>query len=112
MAYTYGALKADVADFLCRRDLTATIPSFIRPVHRKVQDYVGPLSDLVNSTDTNSVLTNESDVYLWGALAEAGAYLKDPQLTAVYGAKFAQRLAEIALLYAQSVSVSPNGPTP
>lgn len=45
--------------------------------------------------DTNVVLTKYPFVYLWGALAEVGAYLMDVEMAQGYEAKFRSEIARI-----------------
>lgn len=50
--------------------------------------------ELTDAAPTNLVLTQYPDVYLFGACAEAGPYLRDDGLTSLYEAKFASALSD------------------
>lgn len=47
--------------------------------------YVSRLSRLVNGGDTNYLLTNYYDVYLWCVLAQAAIFIEDSELENKYG---------------------------
>jgi hypothetical protein len=49
---------------------------------------------LSTATPTNLFLTNYPDLYLFGACAEAGPYLRDNELAAMFEAKFQTALVE------------------
>ena len=49
---------------------------------------------LSDASPTNLVLTNYPDVYLFGALKEAGPFLRDSDLMATFEGKFAQALED------------------
>ena len=57
--------------------------------------YVGGLSALSDSNLTNVVLTRHPDAYLYGALAEAYAYLLDEARAAQYMQRFSMAIDEI-----------------
>ena len=57
--------------------------------------YVGGLSSLSDSNLTNVVLTRHPDAYLYGALAEAYAYLLDETRAAQYMQRFNTAINEI-----------------
>lgn len=57
--------------------------------------YVGGLSALSDSNLTNVVLTRHPDAYLYGALAEAYAYLLDETRAAQYMQRFSLAIDEI-----------------
>jgi hypothetical protein len=56
--------------------------------------YVAAMS--LASTTTNTVLTNYPDLYLYGALIEAGADIKDNELVTVSNSRWEQALTECA----------------
>ena len=49
---------------------------------------------LSTATPTNLILTNYPDLYLFGACAEAGPYLRDAELSATFEAKFQAALTD------------------
>jgi len=57
--------------------------------------YIGGLVALSDSNATNNVLSRSPDAYLYGALAEAYAYLLDEARAAQYMARFNTALEEI-----------------
>lgn len=50
---------------------------------------------LSDTVPTNDLLADYPDAYLFGTLAEAGPYLRDPDLTSVYEQKFDAAIASI-----------------
>ena len=59
--------------------------------------YFAKFSDLVNDTDTNWLLTNAYDVYLWAVLQAAAVYLEDENLEAKYERLFEKAVEELRL---------------
>lgn len=57
--------------------------------------YIGGLTALSDSNTTNNVLTRSPDAYLYGALAEAYAYLLDETRAGQYMQRFNMALEEI-----------------
>ena len=106
----YGELKASVADYIKRRDLTSVIPDFIQNAHRVLVEYAGNLSNLQNDEDTNQLLGYNPQVYLWGSLKEAALYIRDYELMSVYEAKFQAELNNLAMSGYDVIGMSPNGP--
>ena len=62
-------------------------------------DYYADLEALSADADTNWVLTDHPDVYLFGALAEAEPYLKNDERMGVWKPMFTAGLDEISLKY-------------
>lgn len=73
----YSDLQAEIALYLARSDLTAQIPDFIRLTEAKLQRKFTGVTTLSTVNTTNWMLTNNPDVYLYGALLEAQPYLMD-----------------------------------
>jgi len=59
--------------------------------------YIGDVTPLSASVSTNNILTRSPDAYLYGALAEAYAYLLDETRAAQYMARFDKALEEIKI---------------
>ena len=97
MIDTYSKLQDAVAQYAQRTDLTDIIPDFIATAHRQIVAYYGPLAVLSLPSDTNDMLVMDPQIYLWGALAEAGAYLRDSDLVGAYQEKFMDRLQHYGL---------------
>ena len=57
--------------------------------------YIGTIEALSTTNQTNNVLTRSPDAYLYGALAEAYAYLLDEQRAAQYMQRFNLAIDEI-----------------
>ena len=57
--------------------------------------YIGSLSALSSSNETNVMLTRHPDAYLSGSLVEAYTYLMDEQRASTYDAKFSRSIEEI-----------------
>jgi hypothetical protein len=60
--------------------------------------YYERLVPLSASVQSNSVLAESPDVYLWGALLEAAPYLKHDERIPVWEGKFEKALAEIEVM--------------
>ncbi len=57
--------------------------------------YIGGLSALSNSNQTNEMLTRNPDAYLMGAVSEGYLYLMDEQKAQLYDQKFTRIIEEI-----------------
>lgn len=106
----YGELKTAVADYTKRRDLTARIPDFIQAAHVRIVEYAGQLSQMTADEDTNELLSYNASVYLYGALAEAFAYLRDMEMLMIYQTKFEHELSNLAMTGFDTIDGIPNGP--
>lgn len=75
----YGSLKTEVAAYLKRTDLTARIPQFIRLAEQDANRRMNTSFDITSRPDgaTNWLIENATDVYLYGALAQAALFTKD-----------------------------------
>lgn len=104
---TYGDIKAAVADYADRRDLTAQIVIFLQKTHIELVEYVGPLPPLVNDSDTNALTIYDPFTYIYGALAEMSTYLRDSSL-ATFVAKYEEKLTNLAQTGLDFVGSSPN----
>lgn len=96
MALTnYTDLKATIADYLARSDLTAQIPDFIQLTEAKLQRKFKGVTSLSSINPTNWLLTADPDVYLYGALLEAQPYLQDDARIATWAQIFEKVLSDI-----------------
>lgn len=104
----YAELKAAVADYTKRTDLTNQIPDFIRAAHIKLNEIngVGPLMMFVEDTDTNPLLDYSPFPYLYGAVGYAAAYLRDDSLSG-YADMFADELAKLASTGLRKIQAEP-----
>lgn len=57
--------------------------------------YVSSFDPLVASNDTNWILTEAYDIYLWGTLAAAAVYLEDEELEMKYDSRFSRSVMEL-----------------
>jgi hypothetical protein len=116
----YGELKQAAADWAKRRDLTDVMDIFVRRVHIRLQEYVGPLvtsgSDpdepvytLENDTDSNALLNYDPYAYLYGTLVEIAGYLRDPEMMGLYQSKYSEILADLAMSGYDRIDATPNG---
>lgn len=97
MLNNYGQLKTSVAKYSNRTNIDDVVPDFILAAHLRLVEVVGALTAMSEDTDTNAFFDYDPNTYLWGALAEAGLYLKDEELMSYYGAKFQTRLDDLAM---------------
>lgn len=72
----------------------APAPTVTAPVTLDLVIY-SKLSDLVNDSDTNDLLTNNYDLYLWALLEAAAVYLEDTELQLKYNGLFSRTLTEL-----------------
>lgn len=86
---TYTELKASIADYLNRSDLTTAIPDFISLTEAKLKRRYKDFSPLSASNANNWILTSYPDVYLYGALLEASPYLVEDQRVDVWAQLYA-----------------------
>ena len=91
----YTGLRTAIADWLDRPDLTNAIPNFIALAEAKLQRRFKDVTTLGVSASTNWLLTENPDVYLYGALQEAEPYLKDDVRLAIWKEAFERNVAEI-----------------
>jgi hypothetical protein len=109
---TYGDLQSAVADYANRQDLANQIPDFINKVHIELQEIVGPLTPLVNASDTNALLSYDPYVYLHGALVQAAQYLKDTDLLNLYEPKYEGRKQTMMMTGYDIIEPQPNSQIP
>ena len=96
MAITnYTNLQTAIANWLNRDDLTAVIPSFISLAEAKFSRRFKDFQPLSNTNATNWILTNNPDVYLYGALVEASPYLADNEQTAIWAQLYSAALVNL-----------------
>lgn len=88
----YGSLKAAIADYTLRDDCDDVIPNWIASAHIKLNEAAGPLTVMVNDDDSNALLDYDPDCYLFGALVQAGLYLRDQELVQAYAGLFEDKL--------------------
>jgi len=72
----------------------APAPTATAPVTLDIV-YFSKFADLVNDTDTNWLLTNAYDVYLWAILMAAGVYLEDENLEAKFENRMEKAMEEL-----------------
>jgi hypothetical protein len=91
----YTGLQASVADWLNRPDLTNAIPNFIQLAEAQFQRKFLDVTSLSASVDTNWLLTNHPDIYLYGTLLEAAPYLKDDARVALWQNEYDRRIVSV-----------------
>lgn len=69
------------------------------PVEETVVNCIhfGALAPLVNDSDTNDVLQEHYDIYLFGVLEAAADFVQDFELSALYKSKFDQAAEELGI---------------
>ncbi len=71
----YGELKKQIIDLSHRTDLEDEVPLFIQRCGERLGRRFGFMpTPLVADTDTNSILTTHSSLYLYGSLREVHVY--------------------------------------
>ncbi len=91
----YSDLQSQIASYLARNDLTSQIPTFIQLTEAKLQRKFVGVTSLSGSNATNWMLTNNPDVYLYGALLEAQPYLMDDARIATWADIYATVVAQV-----------------
>tara|TARA_R100000329_G_scaffold122958_1_gene101526 strand:- start:5022 stop:6254 length:1233 start_codon:yes stop_codon:yes gene_type:complete len=91
----YTELKASIADYLNRSDLTAAIPDFISLTEAKLKRRYKDFSPLSSSNANNWILTSYPDVYLYGALLEASPYLVEDERVSVWAQLYAAAVGSL-----------------
>ena len=96
----YGELKAAVAKWSHRSDLDAEMGTFIQNVSEDLGRRFGVMpAPLIADTDTNSLLTTHSKIYLYGCLREVGAYTHNVQAVQAYEALYEGQVSEMNINY-------------
>lgn len=73
--------------------LTAVLAPIPDGIYTLTATYKSTITALSDSNTTNFVLTAYPDVYLYGALANAGPYINDPARVSVWQASFERAIA-------------------
>jgi hypothetical protein len=97
----YGEIKAQVADYAHRADLADVIPDMIQRVTDRLERRFGELNlqSLVVDSDTNYILENNPDIYLYGALREVGVYTHDINQVTGYDDLFTEAVDQMNINY-------------
>jgi len=74
--------------------ILAPAPSVASPVTLNIV-YFAKFPALVNSSDTNWLLTNAYDVYLWALLFEAFTFLQDVEMASAFSSRFEAAVSEL-----------------
>jgi hypothetical protein len=94
MALTnYADLKAAIATRLHRVDLTSQIVDYIDIAEKRICRELH-VTSMLATTNTNSLFTNYPELFLYGALIEAAADIKDSDLGAASVGRFREALQE------------------
>ena len=111
---TYSDLQTAVANEINRQDCAVQIPDWIECTRMQLEEYVGPLAELINPDDTNSLLDYDPYVFLWGAVSQAADYLRDADMKELYETKYQARLNDLSMTGFTRLKSSPNTfiPTP
>ncbi len=91
----YSDLQSQIASYLARDDLTSQIPTFIQLTEAKLQRKFVGVTSLSSINTTNWMLTNNPDVYLYGALLEAQPYLMADERIATWAEIYTTVLAQV-----------------
>lgn len=103
----YGELKAAVADWGKRSDVSDEIELFIRAAHIKIVETVGKLDALQDDADTNNLLNYNPFTYLYGALAQMYLFVKDEEQRQINEGLFQQHLTDYMLSGFDSILGTP-----
>ena len=81
----YGQLKARIASDLHRTDLGAQIPDFIESARIMINSrFDTSLAAFTSDSDTNDVLTQVPELYIYAALCEGYTWLHNGDAMATY----------------------------
>jgi predicted transcriptional regulator len=91
---TYEGLVAGVAAYLDRRDLTGSLPTFIKQAHASLARVLAGATPFAAPAPGVSswMLTEHSDVYLYAALVEAAPYLGQDERVQLWRSELAERV--------------------
>jgi len=99
----YIELQEQIAQWSHRTDLAKVIPEFIDNVSQRLGRRFGVMpAPLVKDTDTNSVLTTHSQLYLLGGLREQAIYTHDAVAAQAYEALYQIEIGKMNITYADT----------
>ncbi len=93
----YAGLQAAISDWLDRADIDVSIPSFINLAESKLKRKFKGITSLSSTNTVNSFLTSYPDVYLYGSLVEAEAYLKDDVRIPLWASMYDSSVASVRI---------------
>jgi len=96
-----GELKAQISKYAHRNDFDSELlEGFVDGVSQRLGRRFGVMpAPLVADTDTNSLLTTHSLIYLYGALREQGIYSHDVDAVNKYEQLYQQEISEMNINY-------------
>jgi len=95
-----GELKEQIVAFSHRNDLDHVIQQFIDNTSQRLGRRFGVMpAPLLASTDTNSLLTTHSSIYLYGSLREQGIYTHDVAAVDKYEQLYQTEIRELNINY-------------
>ena len=96
----FGELKIQVKQLSHRSDLDEVIPQFVASVSQRLGRRFGVMpAPLVADTDTNSLLTTHSLIYLYGCLREVGVFTENVDMVRGYETLYQGEVRELNINY-------------
>mgnify|MGYP001546565971 FL=1 len=96
----YGELKAAAQAWQHRTDLGSQIDLCVQNVSHRLQVRFGiTLDPLVNDADTNIILDNNPQVYLYGTSRELAIYTHDAVATQAYEQLYQDEVSRLNITY-------------
>lgn len=97
----YGELKTQIAKWAHRTDLGEQIPQLVANTTKRLNRRFGlSLGPLVADTDTNIILDNNEDIYLYGGLQEQAAYVHNAGAVQEYKRLYQAEIRQLNINYA------------
>ena len=96
----YGEIKGAIQQWAHRTDLVSQAPLFVQNVQDRLQVRLGiTLDQLVIDTDTDIILANNPQVYLYGGLREISVYTNDAVATQAYEQLYDMEVSRLNITY-------------
>lgn len=91
MSYDYQTLQADMVALSHRKDLTSKTAGFIEQARKRINQRLGlELAPLVDPTDTNEVLDENSLIYFYPAMKALYEFIVELETATYYEGLFQQ----------------------
>ena len=98
----YAEIKAEIPRWTHRTDQADDIPQFIENVTKHINRRLGTsYGPLIADDDTNDILDNHPDIYLYGALRESAIMVHNAEATARYEGLFYQAINDLNVNFTQ-----------
>lgn len=94
---TYNGLKLAIGDWIGRADIDSAIPQLIKLAEAKLFRKFDGIAALSSANQSNSLLLNNPDLYLYGALSHAAPYIGDDPRIPVWASLYESEIAKVKI---------------